>query len=443
MSSSMQTGSGANTSIAVRGLPGAICTVLATALLLTTATQLRLAAAPVGIGEVLLAAWIVWQLIVVSTTPPTLRGNDISVYLLLFWLTFFLVMLVALAISYQRGYWDENGAVHDSMALVFSAAFSVLLGTYLVDQRKIESLVRKLIWIGAIFMALLLMLAARRGTFLGIDPWYAAIRFTGWAKNPNQIGLLLVSFPFLALWLRQQPRTRGKKGIAVATFVLVVAGLLSQSDALYLGWACGGMIVIVFLWADMLARRGVSRRSAFLGTIGIPGLMLAAILWFAAIIYVEIKDTLIAMYELGGQGSVRLQIWSHGISAFLESPLFGHGPGAFAGVRDSFVGFEAHNTFIDIATKAGLIGLVLYLSILIVLHIQLLRTNQYYLLAALASVTVFSVFHYVLRQPVYWTVVVICLRMAWQTKPIGTAQFGETRRSPKIPAVLDSRPDVT
>lgn len=390
--------------------------ILAAGVLLTTATQLRPETLPIGIGEILLAGWIAWQLVVLAVSPRNRAWRDATAGIGVFWGILFLIMLLGLASSYFNGRWDEEGAAHDAIALLLSAIYSLVLAVALTRDAWMDRLLTFLVTFSAVAMGLLLVLAARRGTFLGIDPWYATIRFTGWAKNPNQIGLLLASMPFLALWLRPRQNRLGRSAMLASIAVIGVAGVLCLSDALYLSWIVGLLVVATIAWIRFFSRTSDSRLRAYLGIVGIPGTLLAAFIGFSRPITEGVVARLIDMYELGSQGSVRLQIWAHGFEAFAESPFIGHGPGAFAGVRDSFDAFEAHNTFIDLATKSGIIGLTIYVLALAALHLQLLRKQQYLLLGALISVTTFSVFHYVLRQPVYWTVILVCVRAAWGTE---------------------------
>ena len=60
--------------------------------------------------------------------------------------------------------------------------------------------------------------------------------------------------------------------------------------------------------------------------------------------------------DLGGRGD----LWREGIAAFTKHPILGVGGGAI----NYAIGAAVHNTFISVATETGLIGFVLFLSIL-------------------------------------------------------------------------------
>ena len=397
--------------------------LLSVAVLLTTATQLRPQGLPLGIGEIMVASWIAWRVIVLASNPVRKSEIDLSVLLAYFWVALFCILTAGFMLSYNSGSWDVASGSHDFIALSFGALLSILLAHFLRSHDRIEKFVRYLLWGSAIALVVLLFLAVTRGTFLGVDPWYMLLRFTGWSKNPNQLALLIVSLPFLALWLIRNTQYSCGKCIGVALFVYLVAAVLCQSDALFVAWAVGGGVVAVFAWVGSLHRNNVSSRSAFISAIGIPGVVIALGIWFSTTALSDFVSALINVYEQGAQGSLRLSIWSHGIDAFSDSPLVGHGPGAFSGVLGPYRGYEAHNTFIDLATNTGLLGLVLYIALIGGLLIRLFKERQIYLFAALASITVFSCFHYVLRHPIYWVVLVICCRVVWSTTTVAATDL--------------------
>lgn len=69
--------------------------------------------------------------------------------------------------------------------------------------------------------------------------------------------------------------------------------------------------------------------------------------------------------DLGG----RLNLWREGIAVLAQHPLLGIGSGAMI----SSIGSAVHNTFISIAAETGLIGLILFFSILGIVVYQVLR----------------------------------------------------------------------
>lgn len=72
----------------------------------------------------------------------------------------------------------------------------------------------------------------------------------------------------------------------------------------------------------------------------------------------------------------RAIIWDLGMEAFGERPLTGVGGGAFPAAIEKAAGVRelAHNTFISVAVEMGLVGLLLFGSVLVVLAVPLIRS---------------------------------------------------------------------
>ena len=362
---------------------------VALSLVLTTATQLRIGGLPLGPGEVVLAGWIVWRLVVIGVTPARAQDWRVSGNLFLFWGSIIALLLTSFAVSYARGTWDETGAIRTLVAILLSAVFSVLFcHTLESNERRLRYVLNGLFVCMGVALALLLLMAALRIRVAGIDPWYAAIRFSGWAENPNQLALFLAPLPFLAVY--SWPRKIGRRFIVwTGLAIVLIAGALSQSDALLVSWATAGLVVGTVKWFHSLIRTSQSRSRAYLNAVVLPCAVLAILIWAVTGPFTLMIERAIAIYELGGQGSLRLQIWGNALVAFTESPLIGHGPGAFSGILGPFQNYEAHNTVIDIATQVGLIGTVIYIGLVGTILVKLLRQRELALLGALLSISTF------------------------------------------------------
>jgi O-antigen ligase len=164
----------------------------------------------------------------------------------------------------------------------------------------------------------------------------------------------------------------------------------------------------------------------------IATMMLLAV--FGVQICHRVEDKMIAIYDVGSQGSMRIALWRHGIEAMIESPLIGLGPGFYSGVAAPFAGAEAHNSLIDWSASVGLVGLTAYLLLAGWLFAGLWRSGDAALVAAFVSLFTISLFHYTFRHPVFWFVLVFLAgRTAYSAVPI------RVRALPRVSHVWSGR----
>ena len=213
-------------------------------------------------------------------------------------------------------------------------------------------------------------------------------RFSGYSTNPNQHGVLLVTIPFLAFYLFKN------KIIKNWLFVLSIItssflAFLIESDAVYYSF-----IIILFFYFLLIFKKSKIEVKIFL------------IFFFTLIFYFLIFDSLMLYIDQtnnnGDQANVRYVLWFNGILAFLESPIIGFGPGSFSGFFEPFESVECHNTFIDLLTNTGLLGLVFYLFFLTKIFKSFYSKNVILPLLMLSSIIIYSLFHNILRHPTFW-----------------------------------------
>jgi O-antigen ligase len=107
-----------------------------------------------------------------------------------------------------------------------------------------------------------------------------------------------------------------------------------------------------------------------------PGRLAAAMALLAlsaALLVVYVPDKVVerisstsTQIETGNFGG-RFRLWLAGAHAFMRRPLMGYGAGAFRSAIEPEVGTDvnvAHNSFLSVAVEEGLIGLVLYVTML-------------------------------------------------------------------------------
>lgn len=227
----------------------------------------------------------------------------------------------------------------------------------------------------------------------GSNAYYFS-RFTGGAKNPNQLGLYLVAALVLLIhvpqmWVR-----------LVVASLAVFFGVASLSDAFLAAVLVPPLVLITLM---ILPPRAA--------LYALPMLLL-----FGCIVFISsgFLDSLIGQWEYADEGGSRAQLYLSALEAWLDTPfsiMLGHGAGSFSGIDGPFQGAEAHNTALDMAMIAGVFGLFLFPLMPLWFALKALEKKLRFAPAVLLALVVFAVFHFVGRQPLFWVSLVMVERL--------------------------------
>jgi O-Antigen ligase len=392
-----------------KGLQGFIAGWAALGVTLSGATQLRMEGLPVGPSELVLAAWM--SFVVFLLLRGVRFGSSQGMVVGGYWLAQFVVMGLGAAIAVHTHRSVPGDAIHDGVAFAYVAVLSVVLTLRLYDGDHHEyhwKFARLTLGFNALAAGLLLSLAMATPHLGPIDLWYGGIRFRGWSENPNQMALAMAPMPFLGWWLMRKTSSRlGKAACLLGIALCVAAGIATRSDGMRVAWVAslGAIFGLLFYRVTMRGRS----RWLHVTHIIIPALVVIVGIFFGDEIVTQITRIAGDVYAEGDQGEKRFILWAHGLEAISQSPLFGFGPGAFSGYGAPFQGREAHNSFIDWAMSTGGIGIAIYLSLLVWATRCALRSRETMPVAMLISIVAVSVFGYVLRQPQFWSVMILVL----------------------------------
>lgn len=372
---------------------------VAVGIALTTATQLR-AESPIGLGEIMLATWILLVFM------RLLVGRDYFITTLtkvnfLFWLTSFASLALGFLIAETKGLASPTHDVsHDTIALAFSFVLCLALSISLRSKNEVQKLVLALVS----FITVSLFLIFVSSPFLSfLNPWYSEVRFQGWSTNPNQLALVVSPIPFFCLELIFQTTHRATKIWCVLLIVFsAIIGVAIQSDALILSWLVGVLALILLLPYRLLPNHRKNNLDSAISILITIAVVLFADLAFGHLFYEKIDPIFNNVYNNGSQGSVRVTLWRNGLIAASHSPLFGLGPGPHSGLNGPLLNFEAHNTFIDWVGSAGIVGLISYIALLGWVSLKAWQTKSVVLVAAIISLIVFTCFHFVSRHAIFW-----------------------------------------
>lgn len=223
--------------------------------------------------------------------------------------------------------------------------------------------------------------------FGGDSAWYFA-RFSAGAKNPNQLALYAICGVLFAMVCIEGVVARA---VMVGFFVFV--GALTRSDALL---AAGLATLFAYAACTVLPKRVL----VLMSPIMIATLVLS---------WVSMGDNLSAWVaaEWSGadQGGARSVLYINGLRAWMDTPftiLMGNGAGSFSGLTAAFGEAEAHNTPIDMLAMGGPPGLLVCYVGLFYFLIRAYRHGENAHAAIVVGLIVFSFFHFVARQPLWW-----------------------------------------
>jgi O-antigen ligase len=370
--------------------------IFATGIVLTTMTSIRFSSLPIGIGELFLLFWITYTFARMMK-KKTLKITDKTV--VYFWLYFFLVLGFGVLFSLFHYRFDIATALYDAVAylFIFILCFALSLDKYSI-KRKVELT----IIIGMFVFTFLAFWFNYIGhSFYGIT--LGGYRFTGGAKNPNQLSLFLAAVPFTALYFFMD--SHRKEYFKRILFILIIitsfyVGNLIHSQALTGAWSIS-FLVFVILFLFKFVKFPLNLLSILVG-LSITGVVL---ILNNNILYEFYYSFHSWFNELDEDGS-RAFLWGLGLQTSFNSPIFGYGPGPqilHAYTQRS----EVHNTLLDILTQSGMVGLFLYLLLLIKAY-RRIRSNMF-LNTALLTLVIFSISHFVLRQPIFWLYILFFL----------------------------------
>lgn len=200
-------------------------------------------------------------------------------------------------------------------------------------------------------------------------------RASGPLPDPNDLALVLVAA--LPLALAMPPR----KSVASRIWRWPVAFIIVVGTTATLSRGAAVAFVVLATWA--IGRRFVSRGSLLISAVAL--IIAASSLWlFAGALVTRAVD----QKDFVAQGNInsRAESWAAAMRMLAEHPILGVGPGG-ARLRFAEASGDAdiaeqlrvtHNMYLEVAAELGLMGFVVFLSIIVVAFIcsELVRSNE-------------------------------------------------------------------
>lgn len=429
--------------------------LLTVGLLLSTASQLRPLGSPIGPGEICLVLWILLTLSrEVTRLGPPLTSPLLK--LLIFWLVFATGQCVGTMVGIGTGeQYDLVWFRHDIAAYIVVAAISCLIA---VEFRACLRL-RRVAWLFVMLGAAWLLLQLSLGWRL-IDPGefetWEWDRFRGLSTNSNQLALLCAVIGLLSLHLAETAhRSRDRIVALICMIVAIVVGRLTESDSFLLVLIVAGPTYVALKLGKWLMSRerrmSVRSASAWIIVLALP-LSVAYVTPFGASVADELEEVVKGITRGGGgretgeTARLRVEIWKAAVNRAVGAGMLGLGPGPHLEIPSAIIAgrnsskndpkdvqhpeygivpnFEAHNTFLDLFIQGGLIALLSFGWLIATAFVLTRRAQLDGLTTLLCGLAVFSVFHLIVRHPIVWFAIAVCLVAAADVRKAPTAQVG-------------------
>jgi len=372
-------------------------------------TKIRFFNSPIGFGEILLVLWIAlssWKCIYSRKVE---KSTALSI-MAKFWLCTFLLLgagwWIASDLNHNSAY-----ALHNLFAYLFVSLICLTLLCSSNSSEQIEKLVLHIFIVfgGACLLMLIYMFWCTELFGMPLFQNSHIYRLTGLSTNPNQLSLYVVFAPFICIawFLRSSAAT---KTIAVLFFIaFIIVGYKTHSEALNLAWAFAFILLLLMVVTKLLLPFINKHRNKYYICILLFGVMVITLFAGPAIL-----EEVGVMFEKTyasekNQGGLRMLLLENGVNALKESPYVGLGPGSFSGLNTPFSNKEVHNTPLDWATQTGVVGLLLLIGLVLYAMRGAWRSGRHELISGFIALIIFAQFHFVLRQPLVWVIIIFVM----------------------------------
>ncbi|PBC07689.1 O-antigen ligase family protein [Mesorhizobium sp. WSM3859] len=399
--------------------------LLALGVVMAGATQLSLPGSSFGYGELLLALWIM-----LSIGRIFAGGRTVLTPALTKLAGFWLVMTIALALGTIVAYFTSipylTGLVHDTEAYLLLVCITCLAAA---EPDADHHLRRSAWWLIAIANVTLAIQLAQGWGWLpraNIESWYWD-RFRGWSENPNQLALYCAIFGTLALHLATTTSNGWARFLAIASvFFTFYIGRLTKSDA-YLYTSILACLTFLGLgirtWLKTAGNKvSLPRQALLLLLIGSFPLAVSITPYVLSEANVLESFAKSLTKDNGGEATaetaeLRLYLWGAALEKGVQSGSMGLGPGPHVSRPSTWERqfdfltrpFEAHNTVLDLYTQGGVISVLALAWLAGTATMSVWRAKLDALVALMVSIVIFSMPHLIIRHPIVWFALTLCL----------------------------------
>ena len=392
--------------------------LIALALVTSTFTQLRFPGVPVGFSDVLFLLYIGYSVLAILYTYNS--GYSYSVLqparatllpIVLFFLVFVFLMVAGTLFSEITQVDTGLLPYHNLFAFFYLTILFIFF--FIRGDIDIGLTARYTTIMLALVVSIMVVISIFTRKFIGIDLYYLwTDRLMLLTKSPNHLADFIAPLPFLLLYFLFDSKYKVFQGLMVIlVFLVLLAGVMSQSKATLLAW----IIAMSFLLFKLISSSAYTRYIVGFVTLF---LLLTFFIFqneFNDLFFHGTKNFLDSGSNLHLNKGILYDIYIrtgliyNAIELANLSPVFGYGAGASTGISEPFLGREAHNNIADLLMISGYFSLLGYLLLMFYIIVQIINSKKTLLLAAFIVITIVSMYHFQLRQPLFWFYLIFIL----------------------------------
>ncbi len=393
--------------------------LLALGIVMSSATQLVVPHVSSTIGELALLLWILLSL-TETISERQLHVTPALARIVGFWLLLAILTSLGVLVGYTTTILYKSYVVHDAMAYVLLALVTCLAAAKPDAARHLRQCAWFVVGIAGVTFLIQFLLGLGLFQLPKVNPWYWN-RFRGWSQNPNQLALYCAMYGPIALHLATTAKTSlARMGGTIGLILPVIAGLMTKSDTYVISALLTGLIFVgvrMQAWFSSDGRATVARQVAILVALATIPLFLSIIPYSQANIGGLVTSVTRDRGGLGIEETTerRRELWGEALEKGLSSYSLGLGPGPHLETRPlneplyEVNPFEAHNTFFDLYVQGGMLAVCLFIWIVGSAGVFAWRAKLAALFALAITVALFAIPHLIIRHPIVWFSITLCL----------------------------------
>lgn len=205
------------------------------------------------------------------------------------------------------------------------------------------------------------------------------IGIKGTLNHRNAMGLVMSASVVFSFFILRKNLLAGAGLLGIYTFCMIFS--FSRS-----GWVASAVAFLIFIFVNF---KKLDKRFFIILTLFIIALV---------VVYFNV-DSFHTRFDhlLNGDSSYRTTLWKYGFGMIEQDPIFGYGVGSWRSLPmspDIAAHTGVHNSIIEIMLFTGIIGLVAWISAVIVVLMEVIRSKNFIYLPPLVYFVVLTQFDF-------------------------------------------------